>query len=83
MLAAVADGADLVIGSRYVPGGTVVNWPKSREMLSRGANVYVRMMLGIGVHDATARLPRVPRVHAPRRSAWTRSSRRDTASRST
>ncbi len=41
-------------GSRYVPGGTVVNWPKSREFLSRGANVYVRMMLGIGVHDATA-----------------------------
>jgi dolichol-phosphate mannosyltransferase len=53
MLAAL-EGADLVIGSRYVPGGTVVNWPKSREVLSRGANVYVRMMLGIGVHDATA-----------------------------
>ncbi len=53
MLTALAD-ADLVIGSRYVPGGTVVNWPKSREVLSRGANVYVRMMLGIGVHDATA-----------------------------
>lgn len=53
MLAALAD-ADLVIGSRYVPGGTVVNWPKSREILSRAANVYVRVMLGIGVHDATA-----------------------------
>jgi len=53
MLAALADG-DLVIGSRYVPGGTVVNWPKSREILSRAANIYVRMMLGIGVHDATA-----------------------------
>ena len=53
MLTALAD-ADLVIGSRYVPGGTVVNWPKSREILSRGANIYVRMMLGIGVHDATA-----------------------------
>ncbi len=52
MLAALTD-ADLVIGSRYVPGGTVVNWPKSREILSRGANLYVRMMLGIGVHDAT------------------------------
>jgi dolichol-phosphate mannosyltransferase len=52
MLAALND-ADLVIGSRYIPGGTVVNWPKSREALSRGANVYVRMMLGIGVHDAT------------------------------
>ena len=54
MLAATAAGADLVIGSRYVPGGTVVNWPKSRELLSRAANVYVRIMLGIGVHDATA-----------------------------
>jgi dolichol-phosphate mannosyltransferase len=53
MLAALAD-ADLVIGSRYVPGGTVVNWPKSREILSKVANIYVRMMLGIGVHDATA-----------------------------
>ena len=53
MLTALQD-ADLVIGSRYVPGGTVVNWPKSREVLSRGANVYVRMMLGIGIHDATA-----------------------------
>jgi dolichol-phosphate mannosyltransferase len=53
MLAAL-DGADLVIGSRYVPGGTVVNWPRSREFLSRAANVYVRTMLGIGVHDATA-----------------------------
>jgi dolichol-phosphate mannosyltransferase len=49
-----ADHADLVIGSRYVPGGTVVNWPRSREILSRGANIYVRIMLGIGVHDATA-----------------------------
>jgi dolichol-phosphate mannosyltransferase len=52
MLAAL-ETADLVIGSRYVPGGTVVNWPKSREALSRGANVYVRLMLGIAVHDAT------------------------------
>jgi dolichol-phosphate mannosyltransferase len=48
------DGADLVIGSRYVPGGTTVNWPKSRELLSRSANIYVRILLGIGIHDATA-----------------------------
>jgi dolichol-phosphate mannosyltransferase len=47
------ESADLVIGSRYVPGGTVMNWPKSREALSRGANVYVRLMLGIAVRDAT------------------------------
>jgi dolichol-phosphate mannosyltransferase len=47
-------GADLVIGSRWTPGGRVVNWPKSREVLSRGANVYTRVMLGMGVRDATA-----------------------------
>jgi len=52
MLAAL-ESADLVIGSRYVPGGTVVNWPKHREALSRGANIYVRLMLGIAVRDAT------------------------------
>ena len=46
--------ADLVIGSRWVPGGSVVNWPLSRELLSRGGNLYVRMLLGIGVRDATA-----------------------------
>jgi dolichol-phosphate mannosyltransferase len=52
LLAALA-GADLVLGSRWVPGGTVRNWPKSRELLSRGGNTYARMMLGIGLHDAT------------------------------
>jgi dolichol-phosphate mannosyltransferase len=52
LLTALAD-ADAVIGSRYVPGGTVVNWPKSREFLSRGANIYNRLMLGISVRDAT------------------------------
>jgi dolichol-phosphate mannosyltransferase len=46
--------ADLVIGSRWVPGGSVVNWPKSREFLSRGGNLYVRMLLGVKVRDATA-----------------------------
>ncbi|HZR51461.1 MAG TPA: polyprenol monophosphomannose synthase [Streptosporangiaceae bacterium] len=47
-------GADLAIGSRWVRGGKVVNWPKSREALSRCANIYVRIMLGMGVNDATA-----------------------------
>ncbi len=47
-------GADLAIGSRWVRGGSVVNWPKSREALSRGANIYIRIMLGMGVRDATA-----------------------------
>ena len=46
--------ADLVIGSRWVSGGSVVNWPLSREALSRGGNLYVRMLLGIKVRDATA-----------------------------
>jgi len=45
--------ADLVIGSRWVPGGAVYNWPRSREALSRCANLYTRMMLGIAVRDAT------------------------------
>jgi dolichol-phosphate mannosyltransferase len=46
--------ADLVVGSRWVPGGRIVNWPRSREVISRGGNVYVRLMLGIAVRDATA-----------------------------
>ena len=46
--------ADLVIGSRYVPGGSVVNWPLRRLVLSRGGNLYVRLLLGIKVKDATA-----------------------------
>ncbi len=45
--------ADLVIGSRWVPGGKVVNWPKSRELLSRGGNLYTRIALGIDLRDAT------------------------------
>ena len=53
LVGALAD-ADLAIGSRWVPGGKVVNWPKSREALSRCANIYTRLMLGIGVRDATA-----------------------------
>lgn len=52
LLAALA-GADLVVGSRWVPGGKIVNWPKSREFISRGGNVYVRLMLGLPVRDAT------------------------------
>ena len=46
--------ADLVIGSRYVPGGSVDNWPVQRLVLSRGGNLYVRLLLGIQVKDATA-----------------------------
>ncbi|PRX45038.1 dolichol-phosphate mannosyltransferase [Prauserella shujinwangii] len=53
ILAALGD-ADLVIGSRYVPGGSVVNWPLRRELLSRGANIYSRLALGVPVNDMTA-----------------------------
>lgn len=52
LLEALAD-ADLVIGARWIPGGRVVNWPRHREVLSRGANVYARLMLGTPLHDAT------------------------------
>lgn len=47
-------GADLVIGSRYVPGGGVVDWPARRELLSRGGNRYVRLMTGLPLSDATS-----------------------------
>jgi dolichol-phosphate mannosyltransferase len=53
LLSALAH-ADLVIGSRWVPGGKVINWPKSRQMLSLGGNTYARIMLGIQLRDATA-----------------------------
>ena len=44
---------DVVLGSRWIKDGRVVNWAKSREVLSRGGNLYTRMWLGIGIHDAT------------------------------
>jgi dolichol-phosphate mannosyltransferase len=52
LLAALAT-ADGVIGSRWVPGGKLLNWPKSREVLSRSANVYTRLVLGLKIKDAT------------------------------
>ena len=53
LLARIDAGADLVLGSRYVPGGSVVNWPRHREVLSRGGNTYVRLVLGVPLRDAT------------------------------
>jgi dolichol-phosphate mannosyltransferase len=44
----------VVIGSRWVRGGKTVNWSRSRELLSRVANLYVRVALGMGVYDSTA-----------------------------
>jgi dolichol-phosphate mannosyltransferase len=54
LLDAVDAGADLAIGSRYVDGGTVRNWPKRRMLLSKTANGYSRISLGVDIHDITA-----------------------------
>ncbi|MFF7157728.1 glycosyltransferase [Streptomyces sp. NPDC008139] len=45
--------ADLVLGSRWIPGGRVVNWPKSREYLSRGGSTYSRLLLDVPIRDVT------------------------------
>ena len=52
LLAALRD-ADLVLGSRWVAGGQVENWSRSRELLSRGGSLYSRILLGIPIHDTT------------------------------
>lgn len=44
---------DCVLGSRWIPGGKVINWPKSRQILSQGGNIYARVMLGFKVGDST------------------------------
>jgi dolichol-phosphate mannosyltransferase len=54
LLVAAEAGADLVIGSRYVEGGSIPAWSKSRELLSRSGNLYANLVLGLGVHDSTA-----------------------------
>lgn len=65
LMQALADSpeVDMVLGSRWVPGGSVVNWPKHRELLSRGGNTYVRVMLDLGLKDATGGF-RAYRAHA-------------------
>ena len=52
LLHAIGD-ADVVLGSRYVPGGRVVNWPAHRKLLSRGGNVYSQLALGVPIRDIT------------------------------
>jgi dolichol-phosphate mannosyltransferase len=54
MLALAEDGADLVIGSRYVPGGGTANWGAGRKLISRGGSLYARTILGVEVRDLTA-----------------------------
>ncbi|WP_307847529.1 polyprenol monophosphomannose synthase [Streptomyces sp. F63] len=46
-------GADLVLGSRWVAGGRIVNWPRSRQLISRGGSVYSRLLLDVPVRDVT------------------------------
>jgi dolichol-phosphate mannosyltransferase len=52
-LLAALETADMVKGSRYVPGGKVVNWPKTREILSRGGSLWTRLMMSIPLRDIT------------------------------
>lgn len=66
MLALARSGADLVIGSRWVPGGSVHNWPWLRTAISRGGNWYSRIVLGSRIRDITAgfRVFRAPALAA-------------------
>lgn len=54
LLAPLREGADLVIGSRWIPGGRIENWPRYRELLSRGGSAYARWVLRLPTRDATA-----------------------------
>jgi len=54
LVSAAAMGADLAIGSRYVPGGAIRGWPKNRLFLSRWGNRYVALLLGLAINDATS-----------------------------
>lgn len=54
LIRAVEQGADVAIGSRYVPGGSTAGWPWHRRFISKGGNLYVKAMLGVTTNDATA-----------------------------
>lgn len=54
LLTALENRADLAIGSRWIPGGGIDNWPVRRQLLSRGANFYARTILGVPVRDLTS-----------------------------
>jgi dolichol-phosphate mannosyltransferase len=54
LVGAVERGADLAIGSRYVPGGSTPDWPWHRRLVSRAGNLYARTLLGLPVRDVTA-----------------------------
>ena len=54
VVAPLAEGYEVCIGSRYVPGGSIPNWSLPRRLLSRGGNIYADLMLGLHVRDSTA-----------------------------
>lgn len=54
LIEACEKGADMSVGSRYIKGGGVVNWPNNRIFISRGASIYVQLITWMPVHDATA-----------------------------
>lgn len=69
LVEAIMGGADVAVGSRYVPGGGISGWSRPRRVVSRGANAYARFMLGLKVRDATSGL-----------RAYTREAAREVAS---
>jgi len=54
LVAPLADGIDLSVGSRYVPGGEIPNWSFGRRFISRGGNIYAEVLLGLRVKDSTS-----------------------------
>jgi dolichol-phosphate mannosyltransferase len=53
LIAACVDGADLALGSRWIPGGGTANWGFGRRLISRGGSLYARLVLGVGIRDLT------------------------------
>ena len=54
LVAPLAEGVDLVVGSRYIPGGSIPNWRWHRRLLSQGGNIYAATLLGLGIKDSTS-----------------------------
>ena len=54
LVAPLREGVDLVVGSRYVPGGSIPNWRWHRRLLSQGGNIYAALLLGLHIHDSTS-----------------------------
>ena len=81
LLRSCAQGADLAMGSRWVPGGSVVNWPLHRKAISRAGSLYSRHHAGRDDPGHHRRLPRLPPRDPARRWIWPPSNRWVTASR--